>query len=135
MKASSHWLEKYKTKIDDGRGHEILSDQTPDYGGDDTGPTPLDLVVMGLAGCVNVLYVMVAQKMRLKYKTLQVDVEADKPKEARTIERARIVLKINTAEDDSKVQKCLEQAEAMCPIGAIFQMAGIEIKSRFEKVG
>jgi len=34
------------------RGHDIVSDQPIDAGGDDAGPTPTELFVAGLAACV-----------------------------------------------------------------------------------
>jgi putative redox protein len=34
------------------RGHELSSDQPVEDGGDDTGPTPTELFLAGLAGCV-----------------------------------------------------------------------------------
>ena len=34
------------------RGHQILVDQPVDLGGNDTGPTPTELFVAGLASCV-----------------------------------------------------------------------------------
>lgn len=34
------------------RGHTVLVDQPTDAGGDDRGPTPTELLVAALAGCV-----------------------------------------------------------------------------------
>jgi len=34
------------------RGHDLVSDQPMDAGGEDTGPTPTELFVAGLAACV-----------------------------------------------------------------------------------
>lgn len=34
------------------RGHELVTDQPADAGGDDAGPTPTELFVAGLASCV-----------------------------------------------------------------------------------
>jgi putative redox protein len=34
------------------RGHELVTDQPADLGGDDAGPTPTELFVAGLAACV-----------------------------------------------------------------------------------
>lgn len=34
------------------RGHELVTDQPVDAGGDDAGPTPTELFVAGLAACV-----------------------------------------------------------------------------------
>jgi putative redox protein len=34
------------------RGHELVSDQPREDGGEDTGPTPTELFIAGLAACV-----------------------------------------------------------------------------------
>ncbi len=132
MKATSKWIEGVKIKIDNGRGHEIISDQPENYGGGDSAPTPLDLVVMGLAGCINVLFVMMAKKMRLEFQSLETEVEADKPKGAKTIEGARAVMRVKSREDREKLQKCLDQAEEICPVGVIFEKAGIKVECSLE---
>lgn len=134
MKAESKWIEKVRLKINDGRGHEIESDQPPAYGGENSAPTPLDLVVMGLAGCINVIFVMIAGKMRLKFESAWVEVEADKPKGAKTIEGAKAVLKIKSGEEEKKIKKCLDQALATCPVGVIFEKAGIKVNCELEIV-
>lgn len=41
--------DRYRIRI---RGHEVLVDQPVDDGGEDTAPTPTELWVAGLAGCV-----------------------------------------------------------------------------------
>ncbi len=41
--------DRYRIRI---RGHEVLVDQPVDDGGDDLAPTPTELFVAGLAGCV-----------------------------------------------------------------------------------
>ncbi|MBN1619404.1 OsmC family protein [candidate division WOR-3 bacterium] len=132
MKATSKWIENVKLKIDDGKGHEIISDQPESYGGGDSAPTPLDLVVMGLAGCINVLFVMLAKKMKLEFQSAETEVEADKPKGAKTIERARTVMRVKSREDREKLQKCLGQAIELCPVGLLFDKAGLKVESSLE---
>jgi len=41
--------DRYTVRV---RGHELLTDQPLDVGGDDAGPTPTELFVAGLAACV-----------------------------------------------------------------------------------
>lgn len=41
--------DRYTVRV---RGHELLTDQPLDTGGDDVGPTPTELFVAGLAACV-----------------------------------------------------------------------------------
>ena len=41
------WLESLKTEIRIGR-HRLVADEPADKGGDDAGPTPVDLVLAAL---------------------------------------------------------------------------------------
>jgi uncharacterized OsmC-like protein len=49
IEVAHHEGDRYTVRI---RGHELVTDQPVDAGGDDAGPTPTELFVAGLAACV-----------------------------------------------------------------------------------
>ncbi|ACL05584.1 OsmC family protein [Desulfatibacillum aliphaticivorans] len=60
--------------IAQGRGHEIVMDMKKEMMGDDSGPTPPELLAMALGGCmVNIARIMMEQK-GVKLNGLQVGV-------------------------------------------------------------
>ena len=124
MKARSTWISKYRSVLDNGRGHSVVVDLPPSDGGEDTGATALELAVMALAGCVTTIFKKVAEKRKLEYAGLEVEIEAEKGE--KTIERCRARLTIKTNASKEEVEKTLRLTENICPVGILFEQAGVK---------
>ena len=127
MKSTSVWTGGYKSKVDNGRGHEAVVDLPQGQGGEDVGATALELALMGLSGCITTIFVLVAQKSRLEFGALEAEVNATKGE--RTIETVDVVIKIKTS-DPEKADKVLSQTLNMCPVGVLFADAGVKISHK-----
>ena len=67
-----------KFKIEsDIRGHAIFVDQPANAGGTDTGPTPLEYLMVSIAGCIGSLGRIIAMQKRLDVKGMKITVEGD----------------------------------------------------------
>ncbi len=126
MKATSIWISKYRSVLDNGRGHSVVVDLPPENNGDDTGPTALEPRPMALAGCITTIFSMVAEKRRLKYSGLRVDLEAEKGE--KTIEEVKGVLTIKTGASRETVETVLRLTLEICPVEIFFERAGIKPK-------
>lgn len=58
-------------------GHEVLMDARAEGGGEDRGPRPSELVLVGLGGCTGMDVVSILGKMRIPITDFRVDIEAD----------------------------------------------------------
>ncbi len=58
-----------------GRGHAIRTDEPEEFGGQDTGPMPTELVAAALASCFCVAIVWAARKRRIELGDLEVQVQ------------------------------------------------------------
>ena len=45
-------------------GHSVLMDASLDVGGEDRGPRPMEMVLMGLGGCTGIDVVLMLQKSK-----------------------------------------------------------------------
>ncbi len=127
LHARARIIQGYEIALDDGRGHCSVADQpTSIFPG--LGPTPLELCIMSHAGCYATIAVLTAGKMRLKLKGCDVKVEASKSEETGTIaeETFDIVFKLDAPED--RVQRLHELTLKNCPVGILFEKAGVNIK-------
>lgn len=61
-------------------GNSIKIDASPEIGGKNSGPRPMELLIMGLAGCSSIDVLMILNKHRIEVKDYSVDVEADREK-------------------------------------------------------
>ncbi|MDD3685539.1 MAG: OsmC family protein [Bacteroidales bacterium] len=127
MKSISLWTRKFQSVVDNGRNHSMVIDLPEAKGGINSGPTALELCVMGLSGCIGTIFAMVAEKMRLQYDKMEVELDANQKDNAPTITDVHFVFKIQTVEGIEKIEKCLEHTLATCPVGVLFKQAGVEI--------
>jgi len=124
MKSAATWIKGLQSTVDNGRGHEIVIDLPDSQGGDDIGATALELSLMGLSGCISTIFAMLANKSRLEFESLDVIIDAEKGKY--TIETVDIKVKVKTS-DSKKANKILSQTLEMCPVGILYQQAGVNI--------
>lgn len=58
-------------------GHTVITDATPENGGEGLGPSPKALLLAGLIGCSGIDVMMITKKMRLDIEDVNVEVEAE----------------------------------------------------------
>jgi len=125
--AKARIVSEFEIALVNCRSHEVTVDQ-PRGLGKDIGPTSLELCLMSHAGCYATICVLTAKKMRLPLKGCDVKVEAVKSEEAGTIveENFEIVFKLDAPKD--RVQRLHELTLKNCPVGILFEKAGVKIK-------
>jgi putative redox protein len=127
MKATSVWVDGWRSILDDGRGHGVVVDLPTEDDGTNTGATALELAVMALAGCITTIFKMVAEKRRFNYKAFRVELEAEKPEHAATITSMKAKMELATDAEEKAAQTVLRLTLDTCPVGVIFHKAGIEL--------
>ncbi|MFP4588369.1 MAG: OsmC family protein [Candidatus Acetothermia bacterium] len=128
MQSTAKWIDNYTSVLDNGRKHACVVDLPPAEEGDDFGPSALELTNMSLAGCLSTIYMVIANKMRLEISDLEVKVEATKGEDAPTITSAHVTINVHSEERRSKLEKCLDQTLKTCPVGQLFEQAGVEME-------
>lgn len=132
MKSKSLWTRQFQSVVDNGRNHSMVIDLPEAKGGMNSGPTALEVCAMGFSGCVGTIFAMVAQKMRLSFDKMEVDVNAEQKDNAPTITDIHFVLSIKTNEEMQKIEKCLNHTLETCPVGVLFKNAGVVITNEIK---
>ena len=130
---------KFQQVVQAGR-HRFLADEPVSYGGDDTGPTPYDLLAAGLGACTTMTLRMYADRKGLDWSDLSVDVSHAKVHAADCaecsdeqrgaggrIDRFERVISLRGTVDEAKV---LEIADK-CPVHRTLH-AGAAVATRIE---
>lgn len=65
-----------KTYIETG-GHKIIIDEPPAFGGEDTAPSPVAMLLASLAGCINAIGQWVAKEMDFVIEKLDINIDGD----------------------------------------------------------
>ena len=79
LTAEIKWIEGRQFVAESGSGNAIVLDTGAGFGGRNTGPTPMELMLMGTAACsaVDVSYIL-ADRMHADLRGLTVSAEADR---------------------------------------------------------
>lgn len=75
INVNTKWLGKRRFQATGPSGYEVVMDATENYGGDRSGNSPVELVLMGLAGCMGIDVTMILDQMRQKIDELDIVVE------------------------------------------------------------
>ncbi|MBK7794622.1 MAG: OsmC family protein [Betaproteobacteria bacterium] len=76
MKARVKWNEGMSFVGEGGSGHAVVMDGAPEHGGRNLGLRPMELVLIGAAGCTAFDVVMILKKARQPVADCVVDAEA-----------------------------------------------------------
>ncbi len=135
MKSTAKLVEGcFQSIVDDGRRHGIVLDLPEAKEGDDLGPTALELAVMALAGCVTTIWAIVAKNSNVSYHKITVELDADKPDSEPTITSVKAVVKVESDDDEDKLQRCLDKTLKACPVGQLYEKAGVAVETKLEVV-
>jgi putative redox protein len=117
----------------DNRGHHFLID---DAAGN-TGPKPIELIAIGLAGCTAFDVVNILRKKRQEVTGYEVSVEADQRQEPPNIFTKVRIRHVVTGLDVSEeaVKSAIHLSESKyCSVSAMLSASGAEIETTFEIV-
>ncbi|MFP4431842.1 MAG: OsmC family protein [Spirochaetota bacterium] len=130
---SRHVTNCYQSVVDNGRHHGLVLDLPEAKSGDDVGPTALELAAMALAGCVSTIWAVVAKNSKCSYRKMIVELDIEKPDSAPTFTEGKVVVSIDSDEEQEKLERILEKTMKACPVGRLFEQAGIELPTTVVK--
>jgi putative redox protein len=78
MKVRVKWVEEVSFLAQSESGHAVLMDGPPEGGGRNLGPRPMEMVLMGTAGCSAYDVIHILKKGRADVRDCVVDVEAER---------------------------------------------------------
>ena len=81
MKTSIKWDGKLAFSGIAPSGHEIKMDTAESLGGENSAPTPVELLINAVAGCTAIDVVLILEKMRLKLTSFEIEVNGERAEE------------------------------------------------------
>ena len=113
MRATARQLEnlRHDVKV---RRHTITSDEPKDQGGEDSGPSPQELLAASLASCTAITMEMYAKRKGWNVDGLAVECDY-LPAERGTVTRFELIMKMPAHLSDEQVRK-LQVIAAKCPV-------------------
>jgi putative redox protein len=96
------------------RNHQLVVDEPKEFGGDDQGPSPQELLAASLASCTAITIEMYAQRKGWDIGTVEVAVEYT-PAERGAPTRFSLDLRLPAACTEEQ-RECLQVVAAKCPV-------------------
>ena len=135
MQTSVHWLENVAFEAKSESGHTVLMDGSAEYGGENRGPRPMELILMGLGGCASFDIVTILKKSRQEVTHVECQLTAERADSIPAVFtkiHLHFVVK-GKAVKEKQVAKAVElSAEKYCSASKMLSDGGVEISHDFE---
>ena len=130
MKASVHWTGEVSFKAESETGHSVQMDGPPDQGGENRGPRPMEMLLMGLGGCASFDVLSMLKKGRQQVTNCVAELEADRADAVPAV-FTRIHLNfVVTGQDlkEAQVKRAVSlSAGKYCSASIMMEKAGVEV--------
>ncbi|WP_280546057.1 OsmC family protein [Halomonas sp. 11-S5] len=134
MKASVKWTDGRQFVAESGSGHSVVIDGPPDHGGRNTGPRPMEMLLMGMGACTSFDVLNILDKARANVTDCVASLEAE-----RTDEVPSVFTKIHVhftvsgkGLKEKQVARAVElSAEKYCSASIMLVKGGVEITHSF----
>ncbi|MEE3116578.1 MAG: OsmC family protein [Pseudomonadota bacterium] len=135
MKATVDWTGNASFKATSGSGHSVQLDGPPDHGGENLGPRPMEMLLMGLGGCSAFDVMSILKKSRQDVTACHTELEAERadavPAVFTKIHLHFVVTGHKLKENQVKRAVSLS-AEKYCSASIMLENAGVEISHSHE---
>ena len=137
MKATVKWTDGAMFVGESGSGHAVVMDGSPELGGRNLGPRPMEMLLIGTGGCSTYDVMSMLKKSRQNVVDCQVESEAERadavPAVFTRINMHFVVTGIGLK--DNHVKRAVElSAEKYCSASIMLGAAGVEISHSYEVV-
>jgi putative redox protein len=102
--------DNFHFELKNERGHMVNVDSRPEFGGDDKGPSPMELVLMAVASCSAIDMISILKKQRQVITSFKAEVEGERVQvgEAKPFKDIQVVFSL---EGDIKEDKAAKAAQ------------------------
>ncbi len=121
----------YGFAVTDIHGHTVYIDNSPEHGGDNFGVRPMQLLLMGLAGCSGMDVISILKKQRQDVKSYKTTVRGEREAgvEPSVWKFIEMEFHISGDVDEDKAKRAAElSVNKYCSVAATLMKAGATIK-------
>jgi len=137
MHARISWREAVRFEAQTGSGHAFALDGPPEAGGRNAGARPMELILVGVAGCAAYDVVHILRRGHLEVSGCTAEVEAERaPDPPRVFTRIRLHFVVSGAGlSDSKVARAVRlSAEKYCSASIMLSRGGVAVEHSYRVV-
>ncbi|SFH90456.1 OsmC family protein [Modicisalibacter xianhensis] len=137
MKASVKWTDGRQFVAESGSGHSVVIDGPPDHGGRNTGPRPMEMLLMGMGACTSFDVLEILDKSRAPVSDCVASIEAERADSVPSV-FTRIHVRFTVTGKglkENQVKRAVElSAEKYCSASIMLAKGGVEVTHSYEIV-
>ncbi|SOB77724.1 putative redox protein [Marinobacter sp. LV10R510-11A] len=135
MKATVDWTGNASFRVTSGTGHCVQLDGPPDHGGENLGPRPMEMLLMGLGGCSSFDVMNILKKSRQDVTACHTELEAERADAVPSVFTKIYLHFVVTGRDlkENQVKRAVSlSSEKFCSASIMLEKAGVEITHSHE---
>ena len=135
MKATISWGKNAKFIGTSGSGHTVVMDGPPDHGGENLGPRPMEMLLLGLGACTSFDVMSILQKSRQDVSDCQAVVDAERADEVPSVFTNISIHFLVSGKNlkEAHVKRAVSlSAEKYCSASIMLEKGGVEINHSYE---
>ncbi|MFG6176625.1 OsmC family protein [Halomonas sp. THAF12] len=134
MKASVKWTDGRQFVAEAGSGHSVVIDGPPDHGGRNTGPRPMEMLLMGMGACTSFDVLEILEKSRAPVADCVASIEAERADSVPSV-FTRIHIHFTVSGHglkEKQVKRAVElSADKYCSASIMLAKGGVEVTHSF----
>jgi putative redox protein len=109
MKATVAWAGKASFEGKSESGHTVIMDGSPDIGGENRGPRPMELLLLGMGGCTSIDVMLILGKGRQDVTDCVAHIDAERaPAEPKVFTKIHVHFVVSGRQlDPKRVEKAI----------------------------
>ncbi|WP_250656652.1 OsmC family protein [Alkalimarinus coralli] len=130
MNVKISWGGDAKFIGESGSGHQVTMDGPPDHGGQNQGPRPMEMLLLGLGGCTSFDVMSILKKSRQDVTDCVAEIKAERADEVPSVFtkiHVHFVVKGNNLKENLVKRAVSLSAEKYCSASIMLEKAGVEI--------
>lgn len=131
------WTGRALQVRSESRGFSVIIDEPKHAGGEDTGMTPVELLLSSLSSCLVITAVMFAPKMGLTLEGISAEIIGDIDMDGVLglregvrpgLQRIEVQIRIVSDGDSEAEERLMSLVESRCPVTDTLRAVGIELR-------
>lgn len=137
MKAVVHWSGEASFRAESESGHSVQMDGPPDHGGQNLGPRPMEMLLMGMGGCASFDVMSMLHKSRQEVTDCRAEMRAERADAVPAVftEIHMHFVVTGRGVKDSHVKRAVSlSAEKYCSASIMMEKAGVTVSHSYEVI-
>ncbi|EPC02278.1 peroxiredoxin [Litchfieldella anticariensis FP35 = DSM 16096] len=134
MKASIKWTDGRQFVAESGSGHSVVIDGPPEHGGRNTGPRPMEMMLMGMGACTAFDVLQILEKSRAPISDCVASLEAERADETPSVfTKIHVHFTVSgKGLKEAQVKRAVElSAEKYCSASIMLARGGVEVSHSY----